>query len=105
MGSTVHITEAEAARDFAAVMRHVRGGDEVILENAAGQKAVLKSADEKHDVNGSSRKIRGRTVAETVKRLHAWEMAHGVVQLDGEFADDLEEIHREYNRPLEDRWG
>jgi antitoxin (DNA-binding transcriptional repressor) of toxin-antitoxin stability system len=37
----IHITEAEAVRDFAAVLAHVRAGSEVIIESDLTPVAVL----------------------------------------------------------------
>jgi antitoxin (DNA-binding transcriptional repressor) of toxin-antitoxin stability system len=37
----IHISEAEAARDFAALLARVRGGAEVIIENGSHPVAVM----------------------------------------------------------------
>jgi antitoxin (DNA-binding transcriptional repressor) of toxin-antitoxin stability system len=37
----IHISEAEAARDFAALLDRVRGGAEVIIENGSHAVAVM----------------------------------------------------------------
>ena len=34
--ATVHVTEAEAARDFGGVLARVRAGDEVLIESGDG---------------------------------------------------------------------
>jgi antitoxin (DNA-binding transcriptional repressor) of toxin-antitoxin stability system len=48
MAGVFHISEAEAAPDFAAVMRRVRAGDEVVVEEDGGRAiAVLRAPREK----------------------------------------------------------
>lgn len=45
MGNRViHISASEAARDFAALLDHVRAGDEVVIEHDARPVAVLRPA-------------------------------------------------------------
>lgn len=39
--AVIHISEAEAVRDFATVLAHVRAGSEVIIENEHNPVAVL----------------------------------------------------------------
>jgi antitoxin (DNA-binding transcriptional repressor) of toxin-antitoxin stability system len=40
--ATIHIPEAEATRDFAAVMAHVDEGSEVVIERDARAVAVVR---------------------------------------------------------------
>jgi len=40
----IHISAAEAASDFAALLDHIRAGDEVVIENDARPIAVLRPA-------------------------------------------------------------
>jgi antitoxin (DNA-binding transcriptional repressor) of toxin-antitoxin stability system len=42
--ATIHIPEAEAARDFATLMAHVRAGSEVVIERDAKPFAVVRPA-------------------------------------------------------------
>ena len=44
----IHISEAEAASDFAALIARVRAGAKVIIENGARPVAVLHAADLKN---------------------------------------------------------
>ena len=45
MGNRViHISATEAASDFAALLEHVRAGDEVVIEHDAHPVAVLRPA-------------------------------------------------------------
>jgi antitoxin (DNA-binding transcriptional repressor) of toxin-antitoxin stability system len=39
--AVIHISEAEAVRDFAAVLAHVRAGSEVIIESEQTPVAIL----------------------------------------------------------------
>jgi antitoxin (DNA-binding transcriptional repressor) of toxin-antitoxin stability system len=39
--ATIHISEADAVRDFAAVLAHVRAGSEVVIEGEGAAIAVL----------------------------------------------------------------
>ena len=41
----IHISEAEAASDFAALMTRVRAGAEVVIENGERPVAVLHAAE------------------------------------------------------------
>jgi antitoxin (DNA-binding transcriptional repressor) of toxin-antitoxin stability system len=41
---TLHISDAEAARDLSALMRRVYDGDEVIIDNGALTVAVVRSS-------------------------------------------------------------
>ena len=40
--ATIHISEAEAARDFAALLARVRAGAEVVIESGAHPVAILQ---------------------------------------------------------------
>jgi len=40
----IHISATEAARDFAALLEHIRAGDEVVIEHDARPVAVLRPA-------------------------------------------------------------
>jgi hypothetical protein len=82
---TIHISEAEAARDFAGLMAHVRAGAEVIIEKAAAPAVVMRVASEP----------RGRLLSESIALAdaHARELGYEPV-MDAEFAADMEEIIR-----------
>lgn len=98
MANVVHISEAEAARDFAAVMRRVRAGDEVVLEEDGGRVVgVLRSpeAERAHaQASGYVRRIPGKTAEEIIEGFRRWEAEHGPLKVDPAFADDVEEGHR-----------
>jgi len=83
----IHISEAEAARDFASLMARVRSGTEVVIEDNAQPVAVV------------------RRVAEPFVRLLSESLRlareHGsTVTLDGEFGRDLEEVIASHREPL-----
>ena len=82
---TIHISEAEAARDFAGLMAHVRAGAEVIIEKAASPAVVMRVASEPA----------GRLLSESIAlaEAHTRELGYEPV-MDAEFAADLEEIIR-----------
>ena len=42
--ATIHISEADAIRDFAGLLAHVRLGAEIVIENGASPVAVLRTA-------------------------------------------------------------
>jgi len=87
----IHISEAEAASDFSALMARVRGGAKVIIENGKQPVPVLHAAEP----------VR-RSISEciTLARLHEEETGKAPV-LDPDFADDVEEIlsHRKSWNP------
>ncbi len=59
--ATIHISEAEAAGDFAGLMASVRAGAEVVIEKEASPAVVLRMAD----------KTRGRLLSESIALAEA----------------------------------
>lgn len=88
----IHISEAEAANDFAALLAHVRAGAEIVIENGEQPVAVLHAADAGR-----------RSISECIALAEAHEEATGRAPvLDPDFAKDVEEIinHRKpWNPP------
>jgi antitoxin (DNA-binding transcriptional repressor) of toxin-antitoxin stability system len=83
----IHVSEAEAARDFASLLVRVRGGAEVIIEEGTQPVAVLKPVAARP----------GRLLSESI----ALAEAHGsTATLDGDFASDLEAIINSHREPL-----
>lgn len=82
--ATIHISEADAARDFAALLARVRAGAEVIIESGTAPVAVLRS---------DSEEFRPRLLSESIAlaKKHAEELGYEP-RMDPEFAADLEEI-------------
>ena len=80
--ATIRISEADAARDFAGLMAHVRAGAEVIIENGTYPVAVLHTATP----------VR-RSIEECIAlaKKHEAETGEAPV-LDPDFAADVEEI-------------
>ena len=80
--NVIHISEAEAAGDFATLLKHVRAGAEVIIEDNARVVAVLHAAEPAR-----------RTVSECIASAKAHEEQSGEAPvLDADFAADVREI-------------
>lgn len=82
--ATIHISEADAARDFPGLMAHVRAGTEIIIESDSHPAAILRAADPPH-----------RSISESIAlaKKHEEETGEAPV-LDPDFAADVEEIIR-----------
>ena len=82
----IHISEAEAANDFAGVLARVRAGAEIVIEGR--DPVVVIRAGE---VRAES--VRGRLLSESIALAKAHEEETGKAPiLDPDFAADLEEI-------------
>lgn len=78
----IHISEAEAASDFAGVLARVRAGVRVVIDNENRPVAVVRSPG----------RVR-RTVSECIAMAKAHEEETGVAPvLDTDFAADVESI-------------
>ncbi len=88
----IHISEAEAASDFAVLMARVRAGAKVIIENGARPLVVLHAAEP----------VR-RSISECIALAKEHEDETGIAPvLDPDFAEDVEAIlsHRKpWNPP------
>jgi antitoxin (DNA-binding transcriptional repressor) of toxin-antitoxin stability system len=82
----IHISEEEAARDFAGVMARVRAGAEVVIESDARAVAVMRPAGDE---------FRPRLLSESIAlaKKHAEELGYEP-RMDPDFAADVEEIIR-----------
>jgi len=82
--ATIHISEADAARDFPGLMERVRAGEEVLIDDVSP--AVKLSA-----VPARA----GRFVSESIAlaKAHAEKMGYEPV-MDAEFAADMDDIIR-----------
>ena len=87
----IHISETEAASDFAALMAHVRAGAEIVIENGERPVAVLHAAE-------PVRQSISDCIA--LAKAHEEEIGKAPV-LDPDFAEDVEEIlsHRKPRNP------
>ena len=82
--ATIHLTEAEAARDLPALLAKVRAGAEVVIDNGTHPAAILRSEFP----------VR-RTISECIALARKHEQESGEIpRLDPEFADDVAEIIR-----------
>ena len=82
---TVHLTEAELARDLHAVLEKVRQGVEVVIEQDNRPVAVLKAP-----------RVTGRMISEVIAALEA---RGSNVVLDEDFAHDVEEGSKAHREP------
>ena len=90
----IHISEEEAARDFAGVLERVRAGAEVVIESDARAVAIVRPAGDE---------FRPRLLSESIAlaKKHAEELGYEP-RMDPDFAADLEEImksRRPWNPP------
>ena len=84
----IHISEAEAASNFADVLARVRAGAEIVID---GHESIVVVAVR------PSKPEPGRLLSESI----ALAEAHGsTVTLDGDFARDLEDIINSHREPL-----
>lgn len=82
----IHISEAEAASDFASVLARVRAGAEVVIESGKLPVAVIRPA-EPH--------VRLLSESLRLAKEHA-----STATLDGDFARDLEAAIDSHREPL-----
>jgi len=82
----IHISEADAARDFAGVLARVRAGAEIVIGDGARPVAVVRPA-EPH--------VRWLSESLRLAKEHA-----SAATLDDDFARDLEEAINSHREPL-----
>jgi len=82
--ATIHISEAEAAGDFAGLMARVRAGVEVVIDDSSP--AIKLSI-----VTARSGRLLSESIA--LAEAHARELGYEPI-MDAEFASDMEEIIR-----------
>ena len=96
---TIHMQEAEAARDFSKVMAHVAAGDEVLLERNGSEIAIVKAVSR---ANQAARMPKtGRTIQEVIAALEYEERQSGPVFIDEGYAEDLASAHTFWNQALD----
>ena len=81
----VHMTEAEVVNNIADVMRQVRQGSEIIIEQGNRPVAVIKPS-----------KPGGRMISDVIADLKA---RGSTAAMDDEFARDIEEGSRAHRQP------
>lgn len=82
---TMHVTEAELARDIHAVLDKVRQGIEVVIEQDSRPVAVLKAPQ-----------VKGRRISEVIGGLEA---SGASAVIDEDFARDVQEGIRAHREP------
>jgi prevent-host-death family protein len=86
--ATIHISESDAARDFAALMARVRAGEEIVIESEAVPVAVVRPVTECHV----------RLLSESLRILNE---RGSTITLDGNFGTDLEAVIHSHREPLD----
>jgi antitoxin (DNA-binding transcriptional repressor) of toxin-antitoxin stability system len=90
--ATIHISEAEALKDFPGLLARVRAGEEVVIQSNEHPATVVKLAQERL----------GSSSTEILARLRARKEELGFSpSMSDEFVADMEEIIR--NRKPADR--
>jgi antitoxin (DNA-binding transcriptional repressor) of toxin-antitoxin stability system len=89
--AVIHISEADAARDFVSLLARVRAGEEVMIGPEAAPVAVLKPAD-------------GPYVRKLSESLRIAKERGSKVTLDGGFERDLEDVIASHPEPLKNPW-
>ena len=85
--NVIHVSEAEAASDFPALMARVRAGAEVVIENGERPVAVLHPAEPAVRLLSESLRL---------AREHA-----STATLDEDFAKDVEAAVESHREPLD----
>jgi antitoxin (DNA-binding transcriptional repressor) of toxin-antitoxin stability system len=81
--ATIHISEADAAKDFAGLVDRVRIGDEVVIERDDKVVAILRDAEAE---------FKPRTLSESLAILKEIERERGYASMmDEDFAEDIRE--------------
>ena len=83
--STLHLTEAELARDLASVLDRVQSGMEIVIERNARPVAILRAAEP-----------RRRKLSEIAASLSP----HSTATLDPEYAADVQSFIDRHREPL-----
>ena len=91
----IHVSEEEAARDFAGLLALVRAGAEVVIERNKEATAVLHAA---------APQLRSISESIALAKKHAEELGYEP-RMDPDFAADLEEIIRNRKPRDTSKWG
>ncbi len=89
----VHISEADALRDFAGVLARARAGEEVVIDSDAAPLVVVRSA--------TTSSGPGRLLSEAIASA---ESRRSTATLDGDFGRDLEAVINSHPEPLRNPW-
>ena len=82
----LHISEADAVRDLAAILQRVQAGGEVVIERNAQPLAVIRAAAPPR-----------RTISECIALMPA----ESTATIDSDFAKDVEAAIAAHREPLE----
>lgn len=82
---TLHMTEAEVARDLHAVLERVRQGAEIVVEQGSQPVALIKAPP-----------VKGRKISEVIAAL---ETSGANAVIDESFARDVEEAVKALRQP------
>lgn len=85
-GHVIHISEAEAAGDFASVLARVRAGAEIVIESGKRAIAVIHAPTPPR-----------RSISEVIALLPE----DSTAVMDADFAKDVEEAIESHREPLE----
>jgi antitoxin (DNA-binding transcriptional repressor) of toxin-antitoxin stability system len=88
--NVIHISEAEAARDFAGLLARVRAGGEIVIEENAGDGARPVAV-----VRPAEPHVRLLSESLRLAKEHA-----STATLDADFARDLEKAINSHREPL-----
>jgi antitoxin (DNA-binding transcriptional repressor) of toxin-antitoxin stability system len=86
--ATIHIPEADAARDFTSLMAHVNAGSEVVIERDAQPVAIVRPPV----------KLPGRLLSEVIALMEA---RGSTATVDEDFARDVEAAIAAHPEPLD----
>ena len=89
--ATIHISEAEAARDLPGLLARVRAGAEVVIDKGASPSVELRLANEP-------------TVRRLSESLRLAREHSSTATLDDVFAHDLEAVISSHPEPLQSSW-
>jgi len=92
--ATIHVSEAEAARDLVRLLARVRAGAEVVIESDKQPAAVIRPAAPPR-----------RSISESIALAEAWTKELGYKPtVDSDFAADVKEIVRNRKRRETSAW-
>ena len=82
----IHISDVEAASDFASLLKHVRAGSEIVIEHDSRPVAVVRPVEPSVRLLSESLRL---------AKEHAL-----TASLDGDFGADLEAVVNSHREPL-----
>lgn len=84
--AVIHISEAEAVRDFAGLLAQVRAGAEIVIEHGAHPVAVVRTPT---------------TLRRSIEECIALLPENSAATVDEDFAHDVEEAGAAHREPLD----